>query len=353
MHDTDKSLIHGLMRSELADVVSGLGEPAFRAGQIWAWLYAQRVSDWARMGNVPKGLRSVLSSRFDLVCCRVLQTEGSSVSARKLLIGLRDGETIEAVLIPAEGRRTVCVSTQVGCRFGCAFCASGQSGFRRNLEPGEMVGQILAAVGAGGEPATHVVFMGVGEPFDNYDALIRAVRIANDSHGLRIGARRMTISTCGIVPGIQRLATERIQVELSVSLHAASDALRTRLMPVNRTYPLEDLMEACRCYTESTGRIVTFEYTLVSGVNDSNRDAEALAERLCRFPCRANLIPLSVVPEFRGDPVSAPAIRRFAGIVRHSGVNCTVRNSEGAGIQAACGQLRANRLAIPAKKPLQ
>ena len=300
------------------------------------------------MTNLPVDLRRRLAEGFSMAPASVRETLGAPGDTRKVLLELRDAECVEEVLIPGGGprgktRRTVCISTQVGCRFHCAFCASGQGGFRRNLEAGEIVGQVLIAGNLFGEPPTHVVFMGIGEPLDNVDAVLKAVSIINDPDGLRIGARRITISTCGLVPGMERLAEEGIQVELSVSLHAPDDALRSTLMPANRTYPLALLVEACRAYTGKTGRIVTFEYTLIDGVNDSPGQARDLAALIGGFPCRVNLIPLSAVPEYEGRPPAAETAGRFAEMLEGAGINTTLRMSRGSSIEAACGQLRLRR----------
>jgi 23S rRNA (adenine2503-C2)-methyltransferase len=337
-----KPLIHSLDRSELERWLGERGEPLFRAGQILQWLYEKRVDDPAQMSNLPQALRIGLVDKF---CFRPLEkraVEGASDGVRKLLVRLTDGELIEAVLIPAAHRRTVCVSSQAGCKFACAFCASGRNGLRRSLEPGEMTGQVLLAAAEYGDRVTHVVFMGVGEPFDNYEAVLKAARLLNSPAGCGIAARRITVSTCGLIPGIRRFAQEPEQFELSVSLHAPGDALRTRLMPVNRRYPLDDLLVACRDYTEATGRIITFEYTLVRGVNDMADCARQLIRRLETFPCRVNLIPLSPTAEFEGAPPDPATAAYFIRVLEDAGINATLRRSKGGGVQAACGQLRAS-----------
>ena len=336
-------LIHGLLPNELAAWCQNDDHPLYRSRQIWRWLYRKRVDSWEAMRNLPVGLRTNLGEAFEIQAGVLAGVEGTTGKTRKLLVALQDGEQVEAVLIPARNRRTVCVSSQVGCRFHCAFCASGQAGFDRNLEAGEMVGQVIQAAALDEAAPTHVVFMGIGEPFDNYDAVLKAVRIINDGDGLAIGARRITISTCGIPPGIKRLAEEKLQVELSVSLHAPDDACRSGLMPVNGRYPLSDLMASCRAYTRKTGRIVTFEYTLIGGVNDSRAQAEALARRLSGFLCRVNLIPLSSVPEFEGRASSPETAEMFTRLLKKSGVNATFRHSRGSSLKAACGQLRYSR----------
>lgn len=343
---TTKPLIHGLLKPELAALCQELGLPAYRAGQIWTWLYGQRVMDWTEMKNLPASLRETLAQRFDLVSVKSLQMQGESGQTRKILVGLRDGECVEEVLIPARDRRTVCVSSQIGCRFACAFCASGQKGCVRDLEAGEIVGQFLLAWREYVERPTNVVFMGMGEPFDNYDQVLKAIRILNDPEGINIGARHLTISTSGVVPGIERLSGEGLQVELSVSLHAPDNELRSRLMPVNRRYPLADLLDACRKYATVTKRIITFEYTLIRGVNDTRHHAVELARLLKSMPSRVNLIPLSPVEGFEGQAPLPEAGAMFIDVLGRSGINATLRVSKGGNIDAACGQLRLKRMSM-------
>jgi 23S rRNA (adenine2503-C2)-methyltransferase len=340
MQEPLKPFVHGLSREALSKVIADMGEPSYRAGQIWSWLYRKPVEDWAGMTNLPASLRTRFGETLELQAGRLDRTDGEPGETRKILVGLRDGESVESVLIPASDRRTVCISTQCGCRFRCSFCASGQAGFSRHLETGEIVIQTLLAWRVFGEKPSHVVFMGIGEPLDNYDNVLAAIRIFNDADGLEIGARRLTISTCGLVPGIRRLAGEGLQIELSVSLHAADDDLRSQLMPVNRTHPIAELLDACRAYTEATKRIITFEYTLIAGVNDSAANANQLVERLKTFPCRVNLIPLSSVSEFEGRPAKPETARRFIAALDQAGINATLRDSKGSAIKAACGQLR-------------
>lgn len=338
-----KPLIHGLLANEMAEVCKLLGQPAYRAGQLWKWLYDRRVSSWDEMRNLPSVFRSQLDERFSLDAVRRIDLAGTAPGTRKILVGLRDGECVEEVMIPAADRRTLCVSSQVGCRFACAFCASGKDGFSRNLEAGEIVGEFLLGWQEYGDRPTHVVYMGMGEPFDNYEAVLKSIRILNDPQGIALGARHITISTSGIVEGIERLMDEKLQVELSVSLHAADDALRDRLMPVNRRYPIARLMEACLRYATVTNRIITFEYTLIDGVNDSREQALALVRLLKGLPARVNLIPLSPVEGFQGQAPSGMATEVFQHVLERAGVNTTVRVSKGAGISAACGQLRRKR----------
>lgn len=340
-----RPLLHGLSKAQLAIACAELGQPAFRADQVWKWLYSACVSDWSGMRNLPSRLTEELSRRFAINPVTPVEVQGGPLprAAQKILFRLRDGECVESVLIPAKGRLTLCVSSQVGCKFRCAFCASGQGGFKRNLEAGEMAGQAAAAgspaIGAGAKPS-HIVLMGMGEPLDNYDQALAAIRIINDGEGLAIGARRITISTCGLVPGILRLKDEGLQVELSVSLHAPDDALRSRLMPVNKLHPLGELMGACRAYTSATGRIITFEYTLIAGVNDSERQARELVSLLRGLRSRVNLIPLSRVDEFEGGAPDRAAAEKFRAVLNRAGINATMRASKGSALNAACGQLR-------------
>jgi len=339
-----KPLIHGLLRDELTVACKELGQPAYRVGQVWEWLYRQHVKTWEEMKNVPTALRDALAERYELLSVKHLKQDGEHTGTRKILVGLRDGECVEEVLIPARERRTVCVSSQVGCKFACAFCASGKGGWVRNLEAGEIVEELMLAWAEYGDRPTNIVFMGMGEPFDNYEAVIKAIRIINDGKGLNIGIRHITISTSGVVPGIIRLGSEGLQVELSVSLHAPNNELRNRLMPVNKRYPIEELIEACARHTEATGRIVTFEYTLIRGINDTRAHAVELAKLLKALPSRVNLIPLSPVDGYEGLPPLDGTSEIFKEQLAKVGVNATYRVSKGGSIDAACGQLRLRSL---------
>ena len=338
-----KDLIYNLRREEIAQFCAELGQPQYRAGQVWQWLYHRFAESFGAMKNIPEALRLALEEHFAIDPLVVIrrQEEGGPGSTSKHLVRLRDNESIELVFIPAKGKTTLCLSSQVGCKYKCAFCASGQAGFHRNLECGEMVGEVAYAARQLGGPPAHVVFMGMGEPFDNYDNVLKAIRIINDADGLSVGARKITISTCGIIPGIERLATEGLQVELSVSLHAPDNELRSRLMPVNKLYPLADLLSACRKYAEATGRLITFEYTLVKGVNDSREQARQLAALLSSLHCRVNLIMLSPVAGFAGATPMPETAKMFVNVLERASINATIRISKGGNIQAACGQLRA------------
>ena len=335
-----KIALQGLLPEELQSLCKEAGQPAFRGAQLWQWLQVQGATDWAQMGNLPRALKEALAETHTPEPAKILKESGDPGGIRKWLVGLADGESVETVLIPARDRNTVCVSTQVGCKMGCAFCASARCGFARGLTAGEIVAQVQLVAVALGQRPDNVVYMGMGEPFDNYDATLKSVRLLNHPDGLNIGARRITLSTSGVVPGIRRLAGEGLQVELSVSLHAPNPELRRKLMPVENKYPMGDLLRECADYTARTKRHITFEYTLIKGVNDSVRDAEELAGRLRRFPCRVNLIPLSPVEEFSGEAPPREAMEAFLRILEKRGVEGTLRESKGKGVDAACGQLR-------------
>ena len=341
-----KPSIHGLLFEEIEAFCKEQSQPAFRAKQIWDWIYVKRVESFDDMQNLPADLRAKLAESFVFQCLEKLETTGAPGDTQKLLFKLGDNELIETVIIPAprRGTNTVCLSSQVGCRFGCAFCASGQKGVIRDLAAGEIIGEVMEVAKVLGGRPDNVVFMGIGEPFDNYTEVMKAVRIMNHPDGLCIGARRITISTCGVVSGIQMLAEEGLQVELSVSLHAPDEDVRAKLMPVNETWPLEELLDACRAYTEKTKRIITFEYTLIKDVNDSAEQARQLVKLLKKFPCRVNLIPLSPVEEFDGERPDSETMQAFAQILERAGINTTLRDSKGSNLKAACGQLRARRL---------
>ncbi|MCF7847791.1 MAG: 23S rRNA (adenine(2503)-C(2))-methyltransferase RlmN [Kiritimatiellales bacterium] len=344
MPEESRQFIHGVFLAELQDWIGQAGEKKFRAKQIWHWLYHRQVEAWEEMRNIPKTLRDRLAESFVFQALEKLEVQDSNTGTRKILSRLSDGELIEEVLIPAPNRRTVCISSQVGCMYGCAFCASGQLGVKRNLLAGEIVGEVLAAQKEYGDRLTNIVFMGIGEPFDNYDEVMRAIRIINDPDGFCLGARRITLSTCGVVPGIQRLENEGLQVELSVSLHAPVDDLRDKLMPVNGSWSLEELMDVCRHYTAVTKRIITFEYTMIRDVNDTEELGRQLVGLLRRFPCRVNLIPLSEIDEYEGKTSRPERVDLFQRLLEDEGINVTVRRSKGTDVNAACGQLRSRSI---------
>ena len=340
-----KTSLLDLTYDQLEELLASWGEPSYRADQLWGWMYRSLAADFEEMTNLPKGLRARLAEETLL---QGLKPVAERISAdgltRKVLFALRDGQTIESVLMLYERRRTVCISTQVGCPIGCPFCATGQSGFVRNLTPGEIVEQVLyfaRSLKAEGEKLTNVVLMGMGEPFLNYEATWQAIETLNHHRGFNLGARRITISTVGIVPGIERLARERLQVNLAVSLHAPTDRLRNKLVPVNRRYGLARLLAACRYYVAQTGRRISFEYALMDGVNDSREQAQRLAGLLKGLLCHVNLIPLNPTAEAPYRPSPRERVMAFQAELIRLGIRTTVRLRRGLDIEAGCGQLRA------------
>lgn len=338
-----------VLPDEWPGYLRSLGVKPYRAGQILQALYRDMIESWDAATTLPKELRETLSREFPLSPCNMLAETVSSDGTRKLLVGFGDGASVETVLIPATGRFTQCISTQSGCAMGCAFCASGSLGLVRSLTAGEIVAQYMAGRKYG--EITNLVLMGMGEPFANYDAVMRALKLVNAGKGPNLGARHITISTCGVVPGIERLAGEGVQFELSVSLHAAREPLRSELMPVDRRWPLDILLDACAAYTKATKRAVTFEYTLIKGVNDSRADAVELARRVRAVPlAKVNLIPMSPVshrPDFAAP--DEKTIMMFLDVLMKSRVQTTIRRSRGKDASAACGQLKL--LSAPGSLP--
>ncbi|WCK53036.1 23S rRNA (adenine(2503)-C(2))-methyltransferase RlmN [Aneurinibacillus sp. Ricciae_BoGa-3] len=339
-----KTFIYNLTLSALKDWLAANGEKAFRAAQIFDWLYVKRVASFSDMTNLSKELRDKMEASFRMDALKEITRQESSDGTIKFLFSLHDGHAIETVIMRHNYGNSICVTTQVGCRIGCTFCASTLGGLKRNLEAGEIVMQVLAAQKAldkDGERASHVVVMGIGEPFENYDALLGFMRIINEDKGLNIGQRHITVSTSGIVPSIYRFADEKLQINLAISLHAPNSEIRSRLMPVNRRYPLDELMEACRYYIKTTGRRLTFEYGLFGKVNDQPQHAEELADLLKGIMCHVNLIPVNYVPERDYVRTSRNDIFEFMRTLEKRGVNVTIRREHGSDIAAACGQLRA------------
>jgi len=353
-----KPILFGETLASLTERLAARGEPAFRAQQILEWVYKKRVRDPARMTNLSASLRAWLAETFDLDPAKFVLTKTSSDVTDKLLLELRDGALIETVVIraPMEGvgadrsRKTICISTQVGCAYGCRFCASGLAGWKRDLDAGEIVAQLLAVCQQEDDrtPRAHaeiasfdnIVVMGMGEPLANYDNLLRALGILNADWGLRFGARRVTISTSGLAPEIIRLADEPLGFRLAVSLHGATDEVRSQIMPINRKYPLAELLPAVRGFAEKHGRMVTLEFILIADVNDSSAQAHALAEIGRDLHAHVNLIPYNTV---EGLPWKRPSVEKqdaFAEILRRAGVPATLRREKGHDIAAACGQLR-------------
>ena len=330
---------------ELTAFLSSLGLPSFRAKQVWQWLQQKGASDFADMTNLSKDLRDKLDETCLIPWCDI---EKRSVSALdptvKYLFRLHDGELIESVLMKYKYGYSLCVSTQVGCRMNCAFCATGKGGFIRNLSAGEILSQIHAAQRAENVRVSHLVLMGMGEPFDNYDNVLRFLKLVNDESGLNIGMRNISLSTCGVVPGIEKLEKENLQLTLSVSLHAPTDELRSSLMPINRKYPIGELMRACRHYADVTSRRISYEYAMLGGVNDSDECAHALASLLKGTLSHINLIPANDVTESGLKSSSPERIKAFADILQRAGRTVTVRRSLGGDIDASCGQLRSKHI---------
>ena len=332
-------------KDELTGLLASMGEEPYRAGQIFRRLYRETALKIDDMKNLPAPLLRALSGRFRISRPHLLDVKTSRLDGTaKFLLGLEDSSAIETVYIPQGKRATACVSSQVGCKRSCAFCASSAAKFVRNLRTGEIVNEILFVKAKGALPVTNVVFMGIGEPFDNYDNVMKAVRVINDPDGLNIGSRRITISTCGLIPGIERLSGEGLQVELSVSLHSADDAARTRLVSVNKRYPIRDLIDSCREYISRTNRVITFEYVLIKGINSSHGDALKLVKLLKGLKCKVNLIRYNQIKALGYETPSPDEARAFLDALTAKGLNACSRRSRGEDIDAACGQLRIARM---------
>jgi len=328
---------------ELVRYLHEVGEKPFRANQLFEWVYQRQADAFEQMNNLPKDLRGRLSRDLVIQKSRLLKREFSSDGTTKMLSALEDQEKIETVLIPTATRATVCVSTQAGCKFGCRFCASGIGGWRRNLTAAEILEQVLYARKESlnyEKRLSHIVFMGIGEPLDNFENLMKAIRIINDPKAINIGARRITVSTCGVIPKIRQLATEGLQIELAISLHGFDNESRNVLMPVNRKYPFDDLMEACRGYIRSTKRQITFEYIMIKNVTCCEEAARALRKAFKGMICKMNLIPYNPVSEFDHQTPSRGEINAFKQRLLEAGILVTVRAPRGKDINSACGQLR-------------
>jgi 23S rRNA (adenine2503-C2)-methyltransferase len=336
-------LVNDLDLPDLTALFQSWGEPAFRAKQVWVGLYKQFWNSPNEFTNLPLPLRTKLAEelRWEALA-PTLKLDSTDGQTRKTLFRLDDGKHIEAVLMKYDQRRTLCISTQVGCAMGCTFCATGQMGFGRHLSSGEIVAQVhyyARLLHEQGDHVTNVVLMGMGEPFHNYDNTMAAIDRLNDADGYNFGARRFTISTVGLVPLIRRFAQEKRQVNLAVSLHAAADELRGSMMPVNKRYPIEELLQACRDYVAATGRRITFEWALIDGVNDTPEQAALLATRLKGLLCHVNAIPLNPTTGYAGKPTSREHAAAFKKILEQRGIPCTIRMRRGIDIQAGCGQL--------------
>ncbi len=334
-------------RDELKARLIGLGLRPYRAGQVRQWIYQHHARSFDDMSNIATGERELLAGIFSIPALKIVRSERSSDGTRKFLFGLEDGHAVESVLIPDQDRLTLCISSQVGCQQACRFCLTGQGGFVRDLKAWEITDQVLEVSDIvrteGGMAITNIVLMGMGEPLANFDEVAGALRTMTDDSGLAISPRRITLSTDGIVPGIDRLAASGLKVNLAVSLNASTDELRDRIMPVNSRYPLRELLAACRRFPLDRRRRITFEYVLLGGVNDSTEDAERLARLLRGIRCKVNLIPFN---PFAGSPFRRPdeaSVRRFQQVLLERHYTAPVRESRGRDISAACGQLRERR----------
>ena len=345
----EKKSIYSLDIQDWQNWLQEQKQPKFRANQIFDWLFKKRVTSIDEMSNLPKDLKGLMQESFDVTTLKERKKQVASDGTTKFLFELSDGDLIETVLMRHKYGCSVCVTTQVGCRIGCKFCASTLSGLKRNLQAGEIVAQVLRVqqyLDESQERVSHIVVMGIGEPFENYENLTKFIEIIHSEKGLNIGSRHITVSTSGIVPKIYNFADQHPQVSFAVSLHAPTDELRTQLMPINRAYPLEKLMEAVKYYIKQTNRRITFEYGLIKNVNDTVECANQLADLVGRLNCHINLIPVNYVPERGFDRTPIEHIEKFEQTLKKRGVNVTVRRELGSDIDAACGQLRAKEGAL-------
>ncbi len=332
--------IKNLSLKDMGHYLEQLGEKKFRAKQIFGWIY-KGVDSFDEMTDLSKELRQKLDGNAEMKRLQILKVQNSEKDGtRKYLFGLEDGNSIESVFMKYKFGNTVCISSQAGCRMGCSFCASAINGLQRNLTAGEMADQILSIEKDTGEKVSNIVVMGTGEPLDNYDNLSNFIENIHEKDGLNIGMRSITVSTCGLIPGMMALAKDFPQINLAVSLHAPNDAIRSRMMPIGKRYPMEDLLKACGRHIASTGRRITFEYALVKGVNDSDRNAEELAAKLRGINCHVNLIPLNRVAETGLHGTERSNVERFCELLGKRGIQVTIRRELGSDIDAACGQLR-------------
>lgn len=335
---------------KLTGFVTGLGQPAFRAKQLFSWLHEKRVQEFSAMTNLPKSFLQQMEQQCTIETLRPLRRQCAKDGTVKYLFGLADGNSIETVLMRYSYGNSVCVSTQVGCRMECRFCASTQGGRVRNLTAGEIANEIYAVMADTGERVSHIVLMGIGEPLDNFDNVMDFLSIISCPQGVNIGMRNISLSTCGLVPMMEKLAQKKLGLTLSVSLHAPTNEMRSSMMPVNDAYPLEKLIPACRAYQRATGRRISFEYSIARGVNDSEQTARKLAKLIEGMGAHVNLIPINPVDGSPYSAADAANVRRFQNTLLSLGVNATVRRRLGTEISAACGQLRreANKEGTPA-----
>ncbi|MBI4707358.1 MAG: 23S rRNA (adenine(2503)-C(2))-methyltransferase RlmN [Candidatus Omnitrophica bacterium] len=337
MEDIKKLTLH-----ELESILTNWQQPKYHARQIFSWIYKKFIIDFDLMSDLPIALRQKLKENFFITSIKLEKQQCAKDGTEKFLLKLADNNFIEAVIIPAKGRVTACISSQVGCKFACSFCASGIKGFKRNLTHLEIIEQLLLLKNKfSGGVITHIVFMGTGEPLDNYDFVLKAIRLINSKDVFNIGARRITISTCGIIPGIKRLEDEDLQIELSISLHSADENMRQKIVPVDRKYPLKELIRTCKEYIKATGRQITFEYILISGLNSSLQDAQKLVRILSGLRlAKVNLIPANPVKELNIAPPGKLEILLFQDTLKKAGIPVTLRRQRGQDIDASCGQLR-------------
>ncbi len=340
-----------LTKTQLADLLAEFGEPAYRGTQILDWIYKKRAQSWDEMTNLPESLRVALAERYPLRPLKHTLTKGSKDTTRKFLLELSDGRYVETVLIPASpalygessDRHTLCVSSQVGCAYGCKFCASGLDGFTRNLSAGEIVSQIILAEELSGEKVNNLVFMGMGEPLANFKNLCEALEIITSDWGLKIGARRITVSTSGLVPQIRKLAELPQQIRLAISLHGPDDVTRDKIMPVNRKFPVAELFDALRVWNSKKNQKITLEYILIDGINAGVEQAGVLARRAASIKAKVNLIPYNTVDGLEWVRPSDANCKRFKSVLSKAGISATLRLEKGHDIDAACGQLRLKK----------
>ena len=332
--------IKSMTLPELTATLKELGQPAFRGKQVYTWLH-KGVRSYEEMTNLPKGLRDTLAEKYPIHAPEVVRKQESQKDGTiKYLWKLSDGNCVETVLMRYHYGNTVCISTEVGCAMGCAFCASTIGGLVRRLEPFEMLDEVLFTQIDSGLPVSRVVLMGIGEPLDNFDNVMRFLELVNSEDGMNISMRHISLSTCGLVPKIDKLAERKMQISLAISLHGPNNEIRSRVMPVNKAYPIEQLLEACRRYYDATSRRIHFEYAMIDGVNDSEEHAKELLRRLKGLPAHFNLIPLNHVEESPLKPSSKAAVARFQKTLEDGGITATVRRTLGSDIDASCGQLR-------------
>ena len=325
---------------ELTATIKALGQPAFRGKQVYTWLH-KGVRSYDEMTNLPRELRSILAEKYPIHAPQVVRRQESKKDGTiKYLWKLQDGNCVETVLMRYNYGNTVCISTEVGCRMGCAFCASTIGGLVRRLEPYEMLDEVLFTQLDSGLPISRIVLMGIGEPLDNFDNVLRFLELVNSEEGMNISMRHISLSTCGLVPKIDELAEKKLQISLAISLHGPNNEIRSRIMPVNKAYPIEELLDACRRYFDATGRRIHFEYAMIDGVNDTADHAKELLRRLKGLPAHFNLIPLNHVEESPLKPSSRAAVAAFQKTLEDGGITATVRRTLGGDIDASCGQLR-------------